>query len=430
VVLNGLQAQRVPSRRVDGDDGIVLVLFALALTAVMIMAALVIDLGDSRQVARQAQASSDAAALAGAQYLPLNAASSTAAATAKQKAAAYAANNILGATVAPSSATCAPGVPANSSCYTAQGATITVATPYLTNYGLIYVSICKGTEPFFGKVVDASGSNVCREAVARRYGGDSIEGVGVIALRQGVGCVDYDLRGSQASRLDVTGAVIANCQSSPPNNISGSNAAINATGFYSVGPCPTHASCVGDGATPTIPMPGPVADPLGGLAEPTASEAGFNHVTVAQYNALSCLDGMYRVTGAADIQVKSSCTGKTAFTFLVQAGVGGNLKDPYVQNAPTTGTYRGISLFLGRTNTSTIEWNGNSQASATYNGTVYAPAGGVDWGGNIQVFVNGQVIAQTFVLKGGGGPKNEGLVVNPPSDVQPLTFTDDIGLEQ
>lgn len=61
---------------------------------------------------------------------------------------------------------------------------------------------------------------------------------------------------------------------------------------------------------------------------------------------------------------------------------------------------------------------------------MYAPAGGVDWGGNIEVMVNGQVIAQTFVLKGGGGPKNEGFVVNPPTDVLPVTFEDDIGLEQ
>lgn len=428
MVLRPLRVGR--TRRCEGDDGVVLILFALAITAVMILAAFVVDLGDARQVGRQAQASSDAAALAGAQYLPLNATNPTAAAAAKAKAATYAANNILGTSVAPVSVTCAAGVPANSSCYAAEGATITVATPYLANYGLIYVSICKSTEAFFGKVVDANGLNVCREAVARRYGGDAIEGVGVLALRQGVGCVDYDLRGSQASRLDVTGAVIANCEHSPPNNISGANAAINSTGFYSVGLCAPQSACVGSATTPTTRMPGPATDPLLGLPQPTASEAGFNHVTVAQYNDLACLDGLYRVTGTADVVVKSTCPGKTAFTFLVQAGVGGNLKDPYVQNAPTSGTYRGISLFLARDNPSTIEWNGNSKASATYNGTVYAPAGGVDWGGNIEVFVNGQMIAQTFVLKGGGGPKNEGLVVNPPSDVLPIVFADDIGLER
>ncbi len=417
-------------QRVEGDDGVVMILFALAMTAILIFAALVIDLGDARQTSRQAQASSDAAALAGAQYLPLTGTDATAAATAKGKAADYAARNILGTASAPSTAACPTGVPLNASCYTVSGSSITVATPFQGNYGLIYVSVCKGTEAFFGKVVDSAGSNVCRQAVARRYGGAAIIGAGVIALREGSGCVDYDLRGSAGTIMNVTGAVIANCEESPPNNFSGGNAAINATGFYSVGTCPNQDACVGNHAvTPTIPMSGPVTDPLASLPEPTASDPTFTHVTVSAYNALSCLDGLYRVTGTGTVTVKSTCAGKTAFTFLVQAGLGGNLKDEFEQTAPATGTYKGISLFMARNNASTIEWNGNSHASALYNGTVYAPAGSVDWGGNIDVMVNGQVIAQDFLLHGGGGPKNWGFAVNPPTDVVPVHFDDDIGLE-
>jgi Flp pilus assembly protein TadG len=418
-------------RRGEGDDGVVLVVIALAMVAILLFAAMVVDNGNARQVSRHAQASSDAAALAGARYLPLSAPDAAAAATATATAAQFAARNVLGTSATPTAATCDAGAPANASCYAVEGATITVATPYSGNHGLIYVSICQDTEATFGKVVGAVDSTVCRTAVARRYGGSSIGDAGVIALNDDGPC--FDLRGSGGTELRVEGSVLANCADSPPNNLSGSNPLIDASAFYSVGTCDPSSECVGGSvSTPTIGMSGPVEDPLAGLPEPAATDTAFTHLSVSQYNALTCLDGLYRVHDVGNIQVKSTCTGATAFTFLVQAGVGGppNLKDPYEQFAPTSGTYAGISMFLARDNDSVIEWNGNAKSSATYHGTVYAPAATVEWGGNIDILIEGgQVIAHDYVLKGGGGDKNLGFYVVPPAEVPPVPTDDDIGLE-
>lgn len=423
--------RRVPRARVRDDDGVVLVVIALAMVAILLFAAMVVDLGNARQLSRQGQASSDAAALAGARQLPLTAPDPSAAAAAKAAAARLAARNVLGSPEDPAAAPCPPDVPANSSCYVVQGAAITVATPYSGNQGLIYVSICQDTEATFGKVVGVADGTVCRAAVARRYGGSSIGDAGVIALRDDGPC--FDLRGSSGTELRVTGSVLANCTQSPPNNISGSNPLIDASAFYSVGTCDPPRECVGNGvATPTIGMSGPIEDPLLGLPEPSASDPSFIHLSVSQYNALGCLDGHYRVHDAGSIKVKSTCPGATAFTFLVQAGVGGppHLKDAFEQRAPASGTYAGISLFLARSNASVIEWNGNAHSSATYRGTVYAPAATVEWGGNIDVLVDGgQVIAHDYVLKGGGGSKNLGFMVVPPPGVPPIPTDDDIGLE-
>lgn len=415
-------------QRLQEDEGIALVLVALAMVGMLTFAAIVIDVGDARQVGRQAQASSDAAALAGARQLPVTGANPAAAAAAKATAADYAARNIIGSVVAPSPATCPAGAPASSSCYAVEDATITVATPYSGNPGLIYVEVCRDTDATFGQVLGATTATVCRAAVARRFGGTTIASPGVIALDDSAPC--FDLRGSDGAGLEVSGAVLANCGGSPPNTIKGSNATIDASAFYSVGSCEPVSACVGSGvATPAIQLTAPIGDPFAGLPEPGATAPGFQHVTVAQYNALPCLDGHYRVTGTGNVVVKGTCPGATSFTFLVSAGLSDNVKTVFDQHPPTSGPYAGISLFVARGNTSTISWNGNAHSAVTYHGTVYAPDAHIDWGGNIDVLVYGQVIARSYNLHGGGGPKNLGFKVVPPADVPPVQLADDIGLE-
>jgi hypothetical protein len=430
---------RRPIVRGKEDRGAVLVMFALLLTAMMLMCAFVIDLGNARQVAGQSQAGVDAAALAAAQSTP--AAAISASDPVFALAAEYAAEGLFdGPIPEPVSTGC---VPADSTCTFTIGAgsdqvRLSVTHPYpMAGAGhpaadkLVYVKSCRMEEAMFGRVVGNTGFEVCRSAVARRLKGTVISGVGVIALETGAGCVGFDLRGSEASTLTVSpGVVIANCEGNPPNSYSGGNGAIDATTFYSVGACSPPSRCVGAGSTPVAHLETPIPDPLADLPEPSPSEAGFTHLTATAYNQLTCLDGLYRVTGTEGIDVLPTCPGKTAFTYLASAGVRTNLKEPIAQSAPTSGVYEGVSLFLGRDNHSVIEWNGNSQSEISYGGTVYAPAGYIDWGGNIDVFITGQVIAQSFLLHGGGGPKNAGFVVNVPGDVDEIELTPDIGLQQ
>lgn len=431
---------RRPIVRAEGDEGAALVMFTLLLTVMMLMCAFVIDLGNARQVASQSQAGVDAAALAAAQSTPAAAISTTDPVFAL--AAEYAAESLFDGAAIPEPVPTGC-VPADNTCTFTIGTgpeqvRLTVTHPYsMSGSGhpaadkLVYVEGCRTEEAMFGRVVGNTGFEICRSAVARRLKGTVITGAGVIALETGAGCVGFDLRGSVASVLTVApGVVIANCEGNPPNSYAGGNGAIDASTFYSVGACSPPSGCVGAAATPVAPLEMPIADPLLDLPEPSPSEAGFTHLTVNAYNDLTCLDGLYRVTGTGGIDVLPTCPGKTAFTYLVSAGVGTNLKAEIAQAAPTSGVYEGVSLFLGRDNHSVIEWNGNSQSEITYGGTVYAPAGSIDWGGNIDVFVTGQVIAQSFLLHGGGGPKNAGFVVNVPGDVDEIELTPDIGLEK
>jgi hypothetical protein len=429
---------RRPVVRAEGDRGAVIVTFALCLTVMMLMSAFVIDLGNARQVASQSQAGVDAAALAAAQSTPAAAIATTDPVFAL--AAEYAAESLFDGTIPdPVSTGCDV---ASKTCHFTIGSgteqvRLTVTHPYSMGPGrppadrLVYVESCRTEEAMFGRLVGNSGFEVCRSAVARRVSGTFIRDVGVLALEQGPGCVGFDLRGSVASSLTVSpGSVIANCEGNPPNNYAGSGAAIDASRFYSVGACEPAARCVGNSNTPIEQLELPVPDPLADLPEPAPTDPTFTHLTVAAYNALPCLDGLYRVIGTGGVDVLPTCPGGTTFTYLAEAGVSTNLKTIVRQQAPTTGPYAGISLFLGRSNESVVQWNGNSQAEIHYRGTVYVPAGSIDWGGNIDVFITGQVIAQRFLLHGGGGPKNAGFVVTLPDDPLPTEKVPDIGLER
>lgn len=415
------------------ERGVTFTIVALFSLAMFAFLALVIDLGMARQETRRDQNLSDAAALAAAQDLPD-------AATAKARATQYAVPNSADGTTA-TPVTCSGAVPANTTCYKIGSADVQVTTPYtmtgsaIAPKNLVRVRVCQPTATFFAKVIGATSPTVCRDAVARRIPGAKISMAGVLALEDGAGCVDYDMRGSNGSVLTVSGAVIANCENDPPNNFSGSNGQIRAsTGFWSVGDCAPASECVGNGSTTSVnSLPGPVADPFASLPEPTATTPGFTNLTVSAYNKLSCLDGLYRVTGSTEMaEVIPTCPGKTSFTYLETAGLEPKtgIKSEITQIAPTTGTYAGIALFLGRSNPNGINWNGNSKGAAIYNGTVYAPNANIEWGGNIDVIINGQVIGRSFYLHGGGSEKNLGFVVNVPNTVPDIELVPDIGLEE
>ena len=444
-----VRSSKLNTRRTQGDDGVVIIIFAFALLVILIMLAIAIDLGNQRQYAREAQGSTDAAALAAAQKLPVTNETTPASDAVFADAAKYAAEDFF-----PSGS--APAVPAptcvktNSPSLTitctyvlgtgADAVTLTVTSPYTAvTYGgiapedLVYVRGCGAQATFFAGAANGTTSlGVCRESVARNVGGITITRPGVIALKADAPCIDYTVKGSQGSTLTVSpGSVIANCESSPPNKIAGAKDGIDAAGFYSVGSCPTPEECVGNRSTPTYPISAPVLDPLSGLVDPMTSPdwASFQSFAGKDYNKLGCLNGLYYVTGTTNIDMIPTCSGATSFTYLVAAGVSTNLKSEIDQVAPATGYYKGISLFLAHGNTSTVEWNGNNKGAAVYRGTVYAPDGQIDWGGNIDVEITGQVVAYTYLLHGGGGPKNEGFLVNVPSSTADIVLPADTGLQ-
>lgn len=123
-------------RRSRDERGVVLVLAAILLPLVFLgMAALAIDVGSFDQARQQAQATADAAALAGAHDLPSNAT------TAKADAVSYGAKNMASATVSPTS-------------------------PYNSSSSEIQVTVTASTPSFFGKIFGITSANVSATAVA------------------------------------------------------------------------------------------------------------------------------------------------------------------------------------------------------------------------------------------------------------------------
>jgi hypothetical protein len=451
------------------DRGLVLVIFGLVLTVLLILAALVVDVGYARQQARHAAASSDAAALAGAQYLPLAGPDAAAAIEVKAQAASYAASNIIGSPQSPTAAGCGAGVPANSTCYTVDDASITVATPYALaggppSFGLVYVKICRPTDSYFGGVVDFDGANVCREAVARRVNVTGGFGFGLVALHP-TDCKAMEFAGNSETVLSSNGAVMVNSACSNTNNgalnASGSSwdliaSFIGVVGTATLAPCapPANTNC-----TTTVPTTGisHFDDPLGHIPEPSSNPADYpartcpsttgpqgDHVMLPGYYPSTCSftrsgdnvifrPGFYYFADGFDFrggtitcrnEDGSLCTdGVTLYNAGGSITLNGNGQTHLPP--PSSGPYEGITIFQARSNTNEVKINGTADFTM---GTIYAPAAHLKFngtGGGDQVNVTGLVVGSTIDISG-----TFDFNINVPLDGPVTPPADDIGLER
>lgn len=157
------------ARRALDERGVTMIIFGLIITSLLVIVAIVIDLGNARQQKRQLQNSADAAALAGASVINATTATCTGG-DMLHDALKYAYNNagITGSVVAcPSS-----GVQYGT------GPTVTAISPYSGGppafasnpNALINVRICKDVGTTFGKLVNISSIHVCGNATARKLG--------------------------------------------------------------------------------------------------------------------------------------------------------------------------------------------------------------------------------------------------------------------
>jgi Flp pilus assembly protein TadG len=156
------RARRV--RRVVDERGVTMIIFGLILVALLIIVAIVIDLGNARQEKRQLQNAADAAALAGASPL-----FTSGAANACPTAVTYSYNNLqLGAVTG----SCSSG---NYS-QTVGNVQLTVATPYtggpsaFSADSLINVKACKDVPTSFARIIGVTSVHVCGNATARKVG--------------------------------------------------------------------------------------------------------------------------------------------------------------------------------------------------------------------------------------------------------------------
>jgi Flp pilus assembly protein TadG len=426
--------------RVQGDErGAVLAFVAVTMTVMLGMLALVVDLGVARETRLQSQASTDAAALAAAQDLP-NVGDSAAmqsadADQARASALRYARDALFTNGNLPALPTCASGVV---TCTAKLGdATLTITTPYgpidgIANTQLVYVQACRPIPVFFAHIFGVRSRTGCRSSVARKNHAYVIPNPGMVVLQQTNPCTGIDLSGSTGASINSTGSVVVDCPSNPPDTFAGSNAQINATTLYTVGTCTPTSQCTNGATTPVNQLTTPVNDPLAALPALAIGDAGVTTLTTAAFNNLPCLDGIYYVTGnpGSTVSLIRTCPNKTSMEYLTTGiGINDSIKTNIALNPPTNGTYTGISIFLAHGNTATINTTMNNQGSLT-TGTIYAPDGSINApSGNVNITINGQLIVQSVTIKGGGGPKNTALQINPPNGTPSIT-TNDVGLER
>ncbi len=117
------------------EGGQVLVLAAISMTAIIAMAAFVVDVSSWYQLQRKTQAAADAGALAAAQFLPSS--PSTAASMAQT----YVSKNI-------------------------SGATATITTPYSSDTNKIHVKVTANAPTFFAKIFGISSVTVSADSTA------------------------------------------------------------------------------------------------------------------------------------------------------------------------------------------------------------------------------------------------------------------------
>jgi hypothetical protein len=404
--------------------------------------ALVVDLGNARQTRRQAQNSSDAAALAGAYTLQ----SGGTAAQARTAAESYAANNGFGAGL---------GV-----AYSPP-----ISGPRTGDANCVEVVSTKTMPGTFSKAIGHNTVGASGRAVACQTTG-VIGTYGIVSLNPSQ-CQSILLNGNEA-RIEMTNAGIfvnSSC-SNGAMHVNGNNTSINITGasIDVVG----DFSSNGNGITVTpVPTEGvaPITDPYAALPVPTAPTSpvfnSCNGTTVngvitfspGRYNCqisvngdspvVSFTAGDYHITGGISINGNSpqvtfgagvytlggsfsnngnnSVITGNGVTFYQSAGswsVNGN-SPVTTLTPPASGTYAGVTLFQSRTNTSPVTVNGNSSVSV--HGVLYARAAQLTYNGNNQDFSNHfAVIVDRFTMNG-NSPRfrsdHSGVVVSGTSGV-------------
>jgi hypothetical protein len=455
------------SERAKNDDGLVLVMVSLLLLVMMVSAALVVDLGNARVVARRSQASADAAALAAARELPLStsqAADPTFENKARAEAMGYVIRNVF-ETNTPAVPTCPSA--ADTCTATVQDVTITITTPYtglsgFNPFNLVYVKICEPTAEFFAGGFGGSSPTVCREAVARRLNTTGGYGFGLVALDPD-DCRALQFSGSSDTILSSNGAVMVNsaCSNTVTGALdaSGSNWHLTAS-FIGVVGTATLAPCdpdVTDDCTATEPTRvNSFTDPLGSVTEPTETtpvrsctgtvtgsveffEPGYypNSCTFSSNRTYAFAPGVYTFNnGFSSSGSASMVCLNTATSTACDAGIGGvaffikggtvtmNGSGRVNLPAPRSGPYEGISIFQSRTNTNLMTINGTNDFLL---GTVYAPNAlikATGSGGSSAINIEGLVVGNTVDISG-----SFSFNINVPEDSPAAPTDDDVGLE-
>jgi Flp pilus assembly protein TadG len=448
LVLGDVQLSVLRRARED-ESGFTLVFVALTVVVLFTFVAIVIDLGNVRQVARQEQNAADAGTLAGAQSLPASAWSGCGSIpTAVDKAAKYAASTVSSAV--PTATDCTT---ANTAIYTAGGATITVVAPYSGDTQRIHVQLCQTVRYAFAGIIGASSQTPCRQASASHTA--SVGRCGICVL----GSSGQTFTDTMGGNLTVKNAdVVINSTGSPAASSNGGGT-FSVTGGTIGGPaapggfsgnkyspfppineaavpdplaslplCSAASGCPVSASAPDVDLDAhtPAANFTGGMLNPGV----YHNISVSNTGGLN--PGIYVITGTfhasnshaltmSGVMLYFACARYVPAGAACQAGdAGGQFNitggGATTLSPPTSGTYTGVSIFYDRTisqgcGTSTVTPGGGWNVSGTIymaNSCIKFTQGGAGFGsslviGSIETTGGGDIVIDPSTGLNAGG---------------------------
>ncbi len=388
-----------------GDDrGSVIVIAAASLVALLGLAALVVDLGDSRQRSRENQSVSDMASLAAATDLSSNAANAAASGTAHATAVAYAESN-LGLAL---NSTACRTAGAGRHCYAGAEAYVEITTPYpgvttVPAHQQVHVKVCSQSPGFFAPVVGATPSEVCRAATAMLD--ETIVITPAILALDPSGPEAFHLEGA-AQAVGVGGSLVANSSSSSSFHMkdatsataTGPSACICAAGISSINGSATaspiaasHSDLVND-PWATLVEPSGLASGSYDSATKTFTPGTFGAVQLDQAGTYTFLPGIYEFTG--QFKIEGSGVNVVAESVLWFFGSGGSVnwgsgtnyirissRPPGEYYGGNNGAFPPVAIFQSRANTEAFNIGDDIRVGVVNGGTCnVTPSAGISGG--------------------------------------------------
>jgi Flp pilus assembly protein TadG len=379
-VVHRVEPFAVRIRRDRSERGAILLIMALSMVVLLMLAALVVDIGLKKQIRRQAQNGADAAALASANVIYASGSANFAAAVSTAKSYSY---SNFGTQIADWTSCSDPAALAYKPDSVNGDTCISFDSP--TSPTLVRVTMPNRTVSFFfGKITGKSSATVNASAEA-------------LVKRQGTGPCGFCVLGSgtpydgQNGDLTVTGdaGVVINGSGTTANNGSVQVNSSMGTTLYNNG------TYNGNFIPTPVSMAGNFPDPLSGYPVPDYSSLTAkngctgNNATPGIYSSIPTCKlaaGLYVITGSTHISGSKLIDASAGVTLYMTCG-SGTTPRPCASGgengadlicsgnaalqitAPSTGPTQGMAMFFDRNNTSSFDCRGNGAGAIT--GTIY-----------------------------------------------------------
>jgi Flp pilus assembly protein TadG len=451
--------------RVRDERGVIEIIVAISLVMLMGFVALVVDIGNAKQVGRNLQTGVDSGAAAGAQQLQVSVAG------AQTFAAEYTFDSLdetRGGTVGcPSALVAQYGTSGTTVCYqSGSGPIVLVTTPWSLqappcteqqiqagrcappagstppSNQVINVTACQTVNTTFARVININTTHPCKSATAELVPGVSGPPCAICIMSKTASPALY-YNGNTTFTVS-GGPVVVNSSSSGGINESGSAGSFTVASpgqitWYGCG----SATCPVGGYSPApVRQSYQIPDPLSFLPEPTnttpagtCTKSGNTETcTPGVYSTLNSLHngtttlqaGTYIITNSLNLKQGDTMNGTGVTIYLAcssyptpcasggQNGAqitfnGGTLNlssPPAGMSYDPTHPYNGLVLFADRNNTSSmLSFNGNP--SITLKGTIYGLSSPITLGGTAGMTLDSLIVTATMDLQGTSGSNAE-----------------------